>query len=258
MTGLYLVEAADWLRAAGLTVHEVDGWQTRARSSGGFPTMPLAVQWHHTASSTSPQNDVNFMFFGSQDRPVGNMLLDRGGEVWIGAAGAANTAGKGGPWTGTRGTVPADQANSRTWAIEAANNGVGEAWPQAQIDAYFACSNELNRRFGNVPGDIFNHHTWAPTRKIDPAAADAVQGPWRPASSTSSGTWRQTDVTAEANRRNQEDDVTADDIERIAQRTADLVWARVTTDARTGENVSTLQLQRWTYAEAQRARENTS
>ena len=51
MTGIYYVDAADWLRAIGITVVEVDGWQTRARSSGGFPAGgALGIQWHHTAS----------------------------------------------------------------------------------------------------------------------------------------------------------------------------------------------------------------
>ena len=128
------------------------------------------------------------MFRNADDAPIGNMLLARDGSAWLGAAGAANTAGKGGPLTLSRGTVPVDGANSRTWAIEAANNGVGEPWPAVQIDAYFAISNELNRRFGNTPDDVFNHATWAPGRKIDPATAGAVPGLWRPSSSTSAGT----------------------------------------------------------------------
>lgn len=201
MTGIYYVEAADWLRAVGLKVVEVQGWQTRARSSGGFASPPLGVQWHHTASQTTPQNDTNYMFHNAQDAPIGNALIARDGSIWLGAAGAANTAGKGGPLTLSRGTVPLDGANSRTWAFEVANNGVGEAWPQVQIDAYFKASNEMNRRFGNKPTDVFNHQTWAPTRKIDPATAAAVQGPWKPRAINGSGTWNQDDVRAECTKR---------------------------------------------------------
>jgi hypothetical protein len=204
VTGIYYTDILDVLRAAGCTVAEsstTNGWQRRARSSGGFPSAPLGVQWHHTASSTSPANDLHWQIVACQDSPVGNMLLDRTGTFWPVAAGAANTAGKGGPLAMSRGTIPLDSANTRTWAIEAANNGVGEAWPTAQIDAYFRASNALNARFGNAPGDVFNHNTWAPTRKIDPATSSAVQGAWCPASSTSSGTWRQSDVTAECQRR---------------------------------------------------------
>lgn len=204
MTGLYYTDLLDVLRAAGCQVAEnatTNGWQRRARSSGGFPSPPLGVQWHHTASNTSPANDLNYMINGNADAPVGNLLLDRTGCYWPIAAGAANTAGKGGPLAMSRGTVPLDQANSRTFAIEAANAGTGQAWPVEQIDAYYAGSNALNVRFGNPPSDVFNHNTWAPTRKIDPATAGAVQGGWCPASSTSSGTWRQADVVAECTRR---------------------------------------------------------
>jgi hypothetical protein len=207
VTGIYYVEAADWLRSAGLTVVEVKGWQTRARSSGGFAAPPLGIQWHHTASKTTPENDTNWQYFSSSDAPIGNMTIMRDGVVWIGAAGAANTAGKGGPMTMSRGTVPVDGANSRTWAFEVANNGVGEPWPQVQIDAYFAASNELNRRFGNSPRDVFTHAINTSTakgwtdRKIDPATAAAVQGPWRPRSVNSSGTWNLDDIRDECARR---------------------------------------------------------
>jgi hypothetical protein len=53
---IYYAEMLDVLAAAGCYVAEsatTDGWQTRARSSGGFPEPPLGVWWHHTASSTS-------------------------------------------------------------------------------------------------------------------------------------------------------------------------------------------------------------
>src|SRR5204862_1813220 len=102
MSGLYLTWLADELRAAGLTVVETDGWQSRARSSGGFPETPLGVQWHHTASQTSPENDIHWQVTGCEDAPVGNMTIMRDGSVWLVAAGAANTAGKGGPLTLSR------------------------------------------------------------------------------------------------------------------------------------------------------------
>ena len=210
MTGIYYVEAADWLRSVGLVVVETgpsQGWQTRARSSGGFASPPLGVQWHHTASKTNPENDISWQTTGSDDAPIGNATIMRDGSIWMVAAGAANTAGKGGPLTLSRGTIPTDGANSRTWAFEVANNGVGEAWPQVQIDAYFAASNEMNRRFGNKPTDVFTHalnksscRGWT-DRKIDPATAAAVQGPWKPRSVSSSGTWDLEDIRNECTKR---------------------------------------------------------
>jgi hypothetical protein len=194
----YLTELADWCRAAGLVTVEVDGWQHRARSSGGFDgDRPWAVMWHHTASATSPENDVNYICYGSPDAPISNLLLDRDGVVWVCAAGATNTNGKGGPWSTTRGVVPQDSMNTHAVSIEAANDGVGEWWPQVQIDAYFTLSLTLAERLGLQPDDICEHQSWAPDRKIDPAVADAVQGPWQPHRANSSGTWLQDDVIDE-------------------------------------------------------------
>jgi hypothetical protein len=208
MTGIYYVELADVLAGAGVAVAVTDvnaGWERRARSSGGFASPPLAVCWHHTASSTSPGSDLSWMIHGSDDAPIGNMLLDRDGVVWPIAAGAANTQGKGGPATFSRGTVPVDQGNSRIWGIEVANSGLGETWPLAQVDAYFAASNALSVvMFGNRPDDVITHggpDGWAPDRKIDPATAAAVTGTWRPAAVTSSGTWSLDDIRGECARR---------------------------------------------------------
>jgi hypothetical protein len=197
---IYYAEMLDVLAAAGCYVAEsatTDGWQTRARSSGGFPEPPLGVWWHHTASSTSPANDLSYMIDGSDDAPIGNLYIDRDGICWPIAAGASNCAGKGGPVTFSRGTCPLDAGNTRGWQIEVANSGVGERWPQDQIDAFFMASNALNAHVGNQPYDIVTHQNYAPTRKIDPATAAAVEGPWKPASITSSGTWSVVDIAAE-------------------------------------------------------------
>lgn len=201
MGSLYYTDMADLFRGAGITVVESDGWETRARSSGGFANPPLGCQWHHTASKTNPENDIAWQTEGSDDAPIGNCTIMRDGSIWMVAAGAANTAGQGGPLTLSRGTVPEDSGNSTTWAFEVANNGVGEPWPQVQIDAYFTASNVANERFGNKPTDVFTHHVWAPDRKIDPATAAAVQGPWKPRSINNSGTWNLDDIRDECARR---------------------------------------------------------
>lgn len=202
MSGLYYTELANWCRAAGLKVVEYSGWQTRARSSGGFASAPLGIQWHHTAGSGSnPQGDCDYMWRNANDRPIGNVYLARDGTVWVGAAGAANTAGKGGPYKMSRGTVPLDKGNTTTFAIEAANNGVGQEWPEAQINAFFILSNMLNAKFGNQPSDLFTHQAYAPTRKIDPSTAAAVRGAWKPRSCTGSGSWNVDDVKSECGRR---------------------------------------------------------
>jgi len=199
MGSLYLTRLGDWCRAAGLRTIETDGWQTRARGSGGYePGRPWVVMWHHTASQTSPENDVGYIVAGCPDAPVANLYLARDGAVYVCAAGATNTNGKGGPWRTSRGTVPVDQMNTYAVSIEAANNGTGEHWPVAQIDAYFALSNELTARLELTPTDLCTHAVWSPTRKIDPARAEAVDGDWWPRASNNSGTWVLGDVQDEA------------------------------------------------------------
>ncbi len=204
MGSVYITEMVHLLDAAGLICRVTDvneGWEYRSRSSGGFNEMPLGIVWHHTASTASPENDLNYMIHNSDNRPVGNMLIDREGICWPIAAGAANTQGKGGPTTFSRGTCPLDQGNTQLWGIEVANSGVGEMWPSDQIDAYFVASNVLNEFFGNQPDDVVTHHVYAPDRKIDPATAAAVDGWWVPRSVNSSGTWKLADIKNECLRR---------------------------------------------------------
>lgn len=198
----YLTWLPSVLREAGLKVVEYDGWESRARSSGGFSDgRPWCVMWHHTASDTSPQNDSDYCCHGSPDRPICNLLIARDGEVWVLAAGATNTNGKGGPQSFSRGTVPLDSMNTYAVGIEIANNGYGQGYPQAQIDACFAASLAITAKVGLLPSDVCTHQVWAPTRKVDPATAAAVQGPWHPDSCTSSGTWDLTDLRDECDHR---------------------------------------------------------
>lgn len=199
MGARYLTEMADVLRAAGLVVIEVDGWGTRSRNSGGFDgDRPWCIMWHHTASDTAPENDVSYIVYGSPDAPLANLYLDRDGAVWVCAAGATNTNGKGSAQLMSRGTVPADSMNTHAIGIEAANSGVGQEWPQVQIDAYFRVSNALAAAYGLTPGDCCTHHEYAKDRKIDPAVAIAVEGPWTPEAVTSSGSWSVDDIRDEA------------------------------------------------------------
>jgi hypothetical protein len=202
MGSVYLTQLAQWCREEGFAVVEEDGWEHRARGSGGYePGRPWAIMWHHTASQTSPANDASYMCHGSPDKPIANILLARNGEVWVLAAGATNTNGKGKTVGFSKGNVPADSMNSYAVGVEIANNGVGEQYSQVQVDTMFALNNMLARRLGLNPEDCCTHQFYAPDRKIDPAVAGAVQGPWRPGSVTSSGTWSLPDIEREAGRR---------------------------------------------------------
>jgi hypothetical protein len=200
VTGRYLTDLADVLRAAGIPVVEQDGWQSRARSSGGFADgRPWCVMWHHTASApgADPASDAHYCSYTATDKPITNILLDRTGTAWICAAGATNTNGKGYAHTFSKGTVPDDSMNTYAIGVEIQNSGVGEQYPQVQIDAAFTISLALADAYGLQPTDALNHALWAPDRKIDPATAAAVQGPWKPRSTNSSGTWNFDDVLSE-------------------------------------------------------------
>lgn len=199
---------ADIAADAGLTVKVTDtnrGWERRARSSGGFPVVPLGIVWHHAASTGSDEACVAYQVSGNPDHPVGNITLGMYGDVWPVAGGASNCAGKSERDIAfSRGVCPISQGNTYLVNIEVNNDGVGGAngtWSVACVDAYFTLSNAINAYLGNRPDDVISHALGAgdgyTNRKIDPATAAAVTGGWRPRSVTSSGTWSLADIRAE-------------------------------------------------------------
>lgn len=154
---------------AGLNLLLYPGWETRSRSSGGFEAL-LGIVVHHTAGSPNGkwQSDWDYHAVGHADAPVANILLGRDGKVGLHAAGASNHAGKGGPLTTSKGTIPLDAANGRTIGIEAQNDGVGEIWQPVMLDAYERLVAALCNAYGMVAPDSIFHARWAPSRKIDP------------------------------------------------------------------------------------------
>lgn len=171
MGAYWLHDAPAALSDAGLNVHLWPGWATRSRSTGGFDNI-LAVVAHHTAGPANQDtfSAAQFHYEASPVRPVGNITLGRDGLVIFGAAGATNTQGAGGPTVLSKGTIPLDQGNRYGIAIEACNNGIGEVWPEAQLDAYRRCCAVLCDLYGLDPlRDVIAHYEYAPNRKIDPA-----------------------------------------------------------------------------------------
>jgi hypothetical protein len=196
----YLTDLADVLRRAGLAVVEYPDWQSRANKSGGYGEgRPWGVMWHHDAASegASDQARADYEAVNSPEAPVANLHVMRSGEVWVLAAGRTNTNGKGAGVTWSKGAVPTDSMNSYAVGMELSNTGVGQTYPQAQIDAAIAASNAVNAAYGNLPIDVATHYQWAPNRKIDPAQAAAVEGPWQPRGITGSGTWSDDDLRSE-------------------------------------------------------------
>jgi hypothetical protein len=189
-----LTDLADVLRQAGLAVVEMDGWPGRHRGGAGYNRKPIGIIVHHTASAPSwdGQKDCDFLAKGSDVAPVANLYIDRSGTWHVLAGGATNTNGKGGPWGNVIGV---DSANSRVIGIEAGNNGVGEAWPDAMQDSYTAGVAALAERYGIETGNVLAHHEWAPTRKVDPA------GPSRFGSVNHSGSWDMDTFRAEVSKK---------------------------------------------------------
>jgi N-acetylmuramoyl-L-alanine amidase len=172
---VWLTSLPDWLDAAGLDVDVYDNnWTTRSRSSGGYEDV-RGIGIHHDASSTgsSEMSGCDWGWKNSSDRPIGCIRLWRNGHIIVGAAGATNTMGKGGPLKTSKGTIPLDQGNIYMLAIEAANNGVGEQWSTPMIDAYLGMVHTLCERLGLKHSDVFGHAGYCqpscPGRKIDPA-----------------------------------------------------------------------------------------
>jgi len=148
------------------------GWEWNSRSSGGFSQL-LVIYNHHTASNTTPANDVNYCMTGP-DNPIANGLLDRTGLLHLYAGGASNHAGKGGgsdsrpPWQSSKGTVPEDAGNSNGFGLEIANAGTGEAYPASQQDSAVKINVALSQAYGLVPAtDSLSHWEWT-DRKCDP------------------------------------------------------------------------------------------
>jgi N-acetylmuramoyl-L-alanine amidase len=175
----YLVELAEVCRRTGYPVVEVEGWQSRARGSGGYSSgQPSHIMTHHTASGRSSDgwSDANYCTFGDDDAPLCNIYLSRVPEIFVCAAGGTNTNGTGHDPCGRIGD---DTMNSSAIGIEAGNDGVGEIWNERQQAAYVALVAELGAAYGIAPAQCHAHFEWT-SRKIDCAGPSewALSGSW--------------------------------------------------------------------------------
>lgn len=117
---------AEKLRAAGLAVVEVAGWQTRGSDSFA----PRGFVWHHTAgprTGNAPSLAICIYGRAGLPGPLCNVFLARDGTVYVVAAGRANHAGTG-SWAGLSG-------NSSVYGLEVENTGTGdEPWQPFLVD----------------------------------------------------------------------------------------------------------------------------
>lgn len=151
---------ADRLRAAGLTVVEVDGWQSRGSDSFS----PRGGVDHHTAGSNNGNApSLNVCTHGRSDLPgpLCNTLQGFDGTQYVIASGKANHAGDGG-WRGLSG-------NSSVYGMERENDGYSAPRPGQHDLAARAWAAIIN---GGPAGTIdasmvCGHKEWAPGRKPD-------------------------------------------------------------------------------------------
>lgn len=149
------------LRDAGLVVVEYDGWQTRMTRASGLEVM--GVVCHHTATAPTTSNIAvaRLLANGRSDLkgPLSQLGLDRDGHFWMIAAGRCNHNGYG-KW------------GNDSIGIEAYNDGVGEPWPKAQLEAYERGCAALLTHVGLTPAECRGHKETDPGRKIDPRGID--------------------------------------------------------------------------------------
>jgi hypothetical protein len=177
---------------------EVPGWQTRGH---GEMVGVRTVVVHHTAGPSTG----NFPSLGvvrdgraGLSGPLANLGLGRDGTVYVIAAGLCYHAGV---------VLQSDYGNGYSIGIEAEATGV-TAWPAVQMDAYARLCAALCLHYTLPVGRVLGHkEVCAPAgRKTDPNFDMAA--------------FRVAVASVE------EDIVTPEDIEAIAKRTAELVWAQ--------------------------------
>lgn len=156
------------LRDAGLTVHEVPGWQNRGHGDEG---KVLGILCHHTCGPLHGDlPDLNVLKDGRPDLggPLCQLGLGRSGDYWMVAAGKAWHAGAGN-WQGIT------DGNSHLIGIEAENTGESagpraDVWPAVQMDAYVRGCAAILRHIGQPPIMVAGHKEFARPvgRKSDP------------------------------------------------------------------------------------------
>lgn len=152
------------LRNAGLKVATVDGWETRGRGDMGLLE---GVMCHDTANA-APGNmpTLRTLIEGRPDLagPLAQLGLGRDGTFYVVAAGRCNHAGEG-MWQGCT------TGNSSFIGIEAENSGVGEPWPDVQMDAYRRGVAAILAKLQRASDACAGHKEYAlpAGRKVDPS-----------------------------------------------------------------------------------------
>lgn len=152
---------ADELRAAGLEVIEVEGWENRGRpaSTGSFdPDGQHSL--HHTGATSSASNPapgISTLIQGRSDLPgpLCQYAVDYLGRVWIIAAGRANHAGPIGK-SGVPGMPLGADGNALAIGDEVITNGT-QALPKAQRESMTTAAAVVLAHFDRGPEYAHRH-----------------------------------------------------------------------------------------------------
>ena len=160
----------DSLRAAGLTVVVIPGWEDRGRpaSTGDFD--PVGVLWHHTGAAANSRAYAEWLAVeGRTDlpAPLCHLSIDRQGTVYVIASGRANHAGR----AKASGTVAAGDGNALYVGVECMNTGT-EGWSRPQYDGMVRTGVVLARLLGTSVETQRAHKETSLTGKWDPGALD--------------------------------------------------------------------------------------
>lgn len=154
---------ADALRAAGLTVIEHAGWQTRGRPGTWTPRFGIV---HATAAPASQSDAIQIRIVRDGREglagPIANACVARNGVWHVLAAGRCNTTipGTSGPYSGL--------GNTYALGIEACNDNRDEPWPSVQYNAYVTGWAAIARKLGWSPDRLRGHREHTPSHKTDP------------------------------------------------------------------------------------------
>jgi peptidoglycan hydrolase-like protein with peptidoglycan-binding domain len=149
----------DVLKAAGLRVATVPGWEKRGRAEMGAV---LGVICHHTGDSRNGNMpSLDTLIGGRSDLPgpLAQLGLARDGTFYVIAAGRCNHAGEG-HWMGLV------NGNANFIGIEAENKGTkADVWPAVQLEAYYQGVAAILKHVGRGSEFCVGHKEWAKDRK---------------------------------------------------------------------------------------------
>ncbi len=161
-----VLELADKLRARGLQVVEVEGWQTRGRE---FPLRPDICIRHWTAGPTTGRTpSLRVVTNGRIDLrgPLAQIYQSRETDgddvIFVIASGVANHAGRG-RWAGVSG-------NSKSMGLEIEWSGPDETFSdRRKLVSELAMAALMDCALGTNTNDACEHREYAlpPGRKID-------------------------------------------------------------------------------------------